>query len=177
MLTFIFYLLVVQQRESDSIPGNVSANNAGEEDKDDSTFVVVDDDEDEETLTLAEEEDSLPAPPPAPARARNTIESQGVIHTPIIAPTPQRRSRGRGNSKLETVFASLTLTGEKTDMFHFIQFFWMEAELRAEIEKAYYEQIEHQKRRCSVELLMMGPTSIDQLKYLFRHQRWSCVEN
>ena len=68
------YLLVVQQRESDSIPGNVSANNAGEEDEDedDSTFVVVDDDEDEETLTLeTEEEDSLPAPPPAPARARN----------------------------------------------------------------------------------------------------------
>ena len=49
-------------------------------------------------------------------------------------------------------------------MFHYIQFFWMEAELRAEIEKAYYEQIEHQKRRCSVELLMMGPTSIKQLK-------------
>ena len=166
LLTFIFYLLVVQQRESDSIPGNVSANNAGEEDEDedDSTFVVVDDDEDEET-TLETEEDSLPAPPPAPARARNTIESQGVIHTPIIAPTPQRRSRGRGNSKLETVFASLTLTGEKTDMFHFIQFFWMEAELRAEIEKAYYEQIEHQKRRCSVELLLMGPTLIKQLKY------------
>ena len=89
MLTFIFYLLVVQQRESDSIPGNVPANNAGEEDEDedDSTFVVVDDDEDEETLTLeTEEEDSLPAPPPAPARARNTIESQGVIHSPIIAP-------------------------------------------------------------------------------------------
>ena len=62
-LTFIFYLLVVQQRESDSIPASVPANNAGEEDEDDSTFVFADE-EDEETLTL-ETEDSAPAPAPA----------------------------------------------------------------------------------------------------------------
>ena len=86
MLTFIFYLLVVRQRESDnSIPANVPANNAGEEDEDkeDSTFVVVDKDKDEETTLETEEEDSLPAPPPAPARARNTLSRKVSFTLPL----------------------------------------------------------------------------------------------
>ena len=83
------------------------------------------------------------------------------VHTPQSA-LARRNIADRG--KIETIFASLTLTGEKTDMFHFIQFIWMEAEQQDEIEKVYYEQIEHQKRHCNVELLMMGPTSIKQIK-------------